>query len=60
MSHRFTFQVSVELDRVQGKFASREDMAYEIQQELEAADPGSISAGEDGEYEVTGWEVEEK
>lgn len=60
MSHQFTFLVHVQLDRTQGKFASREDMAAEIQQELETADPGSIYAGEDGEYEVTNWEVSEQ
>jgi hypothetical protein len=60
MSHHFNFVVHVELDRTQGKFASREDMAYEIQQELESADPGSIYAGENGEYEVTNWEVSEQ
>lgn len=57
---RFTFLVEVEVERETGKFASRDEVAEQLQSELEGADPGSIQAGEDGEYNVTSWSVEEQ
>lgn len=62
MSHRFTFLVTVELERSSGKFASRDEMSDQILSEIEGADPGSLSglgADGDSEYEVSSWEVEE-
>lgn len=59
MAHTFTFKITVTLTRTQGKFASREELAEAIQSELEGADPGQINAGDDGEYEVESFEVDE-
>lgn len=58
MSHTFTFTVEVTLDRSQGKFVSREDMAAELQEAIESADPGSVDIDESS-YDVTGWDVTE-
>lgn len=60
MAHRFTFTVEVELERTEGKFAARDEMADELREAIESADPGSIDGiGADGmtSYEVTSWEV---
>lgn len=62
MAHRFTFTVAVELERVSGKFASRDEMADEIIAQIEGADPGYLDGlGADGDsaYETTDWTVEE-
>lgn len=55
------FTVEVEVERIQGKFASKDDIESELNQALYDANPSSISGlGADGtsEYEVTNWEVE--
>jgi hypothetical protein len=57
---KITFTVEVELERVQGKFASKDEIAEQIADELGAADPGSVDGvGADGEseYEIVSWEV---
>jgi len=54
---RFTFVVEAEVERTQGKFATREELAEQIQAELEGADPGSLEGENGGEYEVTSFEV---
>lgn len=62
MSHKFTFTVNVEVTRESGKFATRDDMADQIREAIEGADPGFLSGlGEDGmsEYTVDGWDVED-
>jgi len=54
--------VTVEVERQEGKFASREEMAEAIVEWLESADEGSIEGiGADGEssYATTSWQVEE-
>lgn len=50
-------QVSAEVERVSGPFASRDDIEAELISEVEGADPGSLQPG-DNEYEVQMWEVE--
>lgn len=60
MTHRIRVTIDVELERIQGKFASRSEMAEAIIDELEGADPGSIygiGADADSDYEVVGWDV---
>lgn len=60
---RFSYVVEVEVDRVEGKFASREEVAEQIQEALDNADPGSIDGiGSDGtsSYEVQSWDVQEQ
>lgn len=57
---KFTFTVEVEVERVQGKFASRDEIAEQLREAVKGADPGSVDgvgADGDSEYEVTSWEV---
>lgn len=59
---RFVFEVVAEVERDQGLFAPRDDIAQELMSALESADPGSISgvgANGDSEYSVVQFEVEE-
>jgi hypothetical protein len=63
VSHYFEFIVRVELSRESGKFASRDEMADQIRDALEVADPGYVSGiGSDGdsEYIVDSWDAEER
>lgn len=55
----FVFEIRATADYQQGKFASRDDLSEQIQSELESADPGSLTSENDGEYEISNWEVEE-
>jgi ABC-type phosphate/phosphonate transport system permease subunit len=58
---RFTYLVEVEVERTEGKFASREEVEEQITDALESADPGSVDGiGADGDssYEVTSWDVQ--
>lgn len=61
MSHTLTFKVTVQLDRTEGKFASREELADELVAQIEASEPYGVSGvGADGmsEYEVSDYQVE--
>lgn len=63
MSSRFRFVVEVELERVEGKFAGRDEMSDAIQNALDDANPSSVDGiGSDGtsNYEVVGWDVNEE
>ena len=55
----FTFTVNVTVERTEGKFASRDDIAAQIQAALEGADEGSWTGENDGQYETSNWSVEE-
>ena len=59
MAHHFTFQVTVTLERTQGKFVSRDEMTDEIADALDQANPDSLTLGDDGEYDVVDWDVME-
>ena len=59
MAHRFKFVVEVELERSEGRFVSRDDMAQELLDAIESADPGSVDVDESS-YEVTDWSVNEQ
>lgn len=62
MSSRFKFTVEVTLDRVEGKFAGRDEMAEQIQEALDSANPYTVDGiGADGtsSYEVSDWSVSE-
>lgn len=55
--------IEVEVERVEGKFASRDEVAEQITDALEGADPSSIDGiGSDGtsSYEVSSWDVQEQ
>ena len=62
MAHRFAFTVRVELERSQGKFATRDEMADNLRDAIEGADPGGVyGIGDygDSDYDVVSWEVED-
>lgn len=57
---KFTLTVEVEVERVEGKFASRDDILAELTEAVEGADPGTVDGiGADGasSYEVVEWTV---
>jgi len=63
MAHHFTFTVSVEVERVAGKFASRDEISEQIADMLENANYGDIDgigADGDSQYEITNWAVQEQ
>jgi hypothetical protein len=55
---RFTFTVEVEAERVQGKFASRDEIAEYLAEALSDANPSTFDADNGGEYEFPTWDVE--
>lgn len=66
---RFTYKVTatveVEVERTEGKFASRDELGEQLLQaveevanELENADPGSLEGEYGGQYEVVEWSVD--
>ena len=56
---RFVFQVEVEVERTEGKFASRDEISEQITDALEAADYGQWEGDNGGQYETTDWSVSE-
>ena len=57
---RFTFTVEVEVERTQGKFASRDEISAAVVEMLDGADEGTVDgvgADGDSEYEIVSWEV---
>ena len=57
---RFEFTVSVEVERTEGKFASRDELAEAIQEALDGADPGELEGEAGGQYQTVAWEVQEE
>lgn len=60
---RFDFLVSVEVERVEGKFAARDEVEEQLREAIEGADPGQVDGiGADGtsSYEVQSWDVQEQ
>lgn len=55
----FVFTVTVDVERTEGKFATREEIAEQIAEALESADPGDFTGENGGEYQVANWSVEE-
>ena len=53
------FLVTVEVSHVTGKFASNEELAEKLKEEIEGADPGSIDTDNEAEYTVDSFTVEE-
>lgn len=59
---RFTYEVTIEVERESGKFASRDEIGEELQAELERANPSSVDgvgADSDSIYNVIEFEVQE-
>jgi hypothetical protein len=60
MAHTFTFTVEVTLERTEGKFAARDELAEQLVEALDYANPSSVDGvGADGTstYEVVDWVV---
>lgn len=54
---QFEFTVKVEVERVEGKFAGRDELEEQIQEAIDGADPGSIEGESGGSYDVLTWDV---
>lgn len=57
---KFEFTVTVEVERVAGKFASRDEVSEQLEAMLDGANEGmvdGVGADGDSEYEVVSWEV---
>lgn len=52
---RITITVEIEVTRITGKFASKDDIAEKIVDAIDAANEGTFYSDEDAEYEVTDW-----
>lgn len=60
MTQSFTFIVNVEIERREGKFATRDEIAAACMEALSSADIGQFTGDNGGEYETTAWEVTEE
>jgi hypothetical protein len=56
---KFKFEIEVEVERTTGKFVSKDDIRAGIESALTDADPGTMTVGDNSEYETTSWEVSE-
>lgn len=56
---QFTFTVTVEVSRTEGKFASRDELSDQLVEAIEAADPQSLEGDNGGQYETVSWTVED-
>lgn len=56
---RFAFIVTVDAERTEGKFASRDELAAQILDELEGANPGTLEGDNGGQYEVGDFDVQQ-
>jgi hypothetical protein len=54
---RFNFIVEVEVERIEGKFASRDELSDQIIGALEDADPGDLEGDNGGQYNIISWSV---
>lgn len=57
---KFSFTVEVEVSRIEGKFATRDEISEYLQEELDGMNPGEVDGvGADGEsrYEITDWSI---
>jgi hypothetical protein len=63
MAHRFTVILEVEVERTEGKFVSRDELAEAIQEALAGAGEGESMSGlgvdSSSEYEIISTEVVE-
>ena len=59
---QITLKITADVQRVRGKFASKEEVIQEMISQMESANPYTVTGiGADGEseYEIMEWEVEE-
>jgi hypothetical protein len=54
---RFNFVVTIEVSRQEGKFATKDELAEQIQEVLEGADPATLEGENGGQYNIDSWEV---
>lgn len=57
---KINIQIEVEVERISGLFAPKDEIADQILSEIEGADPGSVTgvgANGDSEYEIVSWEA---
>jgi len=61
MAHSFTFTLVVEVERVSGKFVSRDEIAEHIMEQLEGNEPDVYGIGPDGDtdYDVVTFDISE-
>ena len=57
---RFVFTVTVQIEREEGKFMSRDEASDQLVEALSSADPGQVDGENGGVYSVVEWEVEEQ
>jgi len=55
---KITFTVTVELRRLEGPAAERDEMEEQIIDAIVSGDPGTFEGSDGGEYEVVRWEAE--
>lgn len=55
---RFVYTITVEVERTEGKFASRDEIGEAIEDAISSADIGSFEGENGGQYDVTDWTVE--
>lgn len=55
---KITLTIEVELAHVEGRFASKDELAELLADELEAADPGELEGDEGGRYDVEAFAVQ--
>ena len=57
---KLTFTVEVEVERIQGKFAGKDEIGEMIVEMIEGANEGTVEgvgADGDSEYEIVSWDV---
>src|SRR5262245_17887704 len=54
---RFSYTVSVELEREEGKFMSRDEAHEQLEEALASSNPESIQGENGGVYNVIEWEI---
>jgi len=55
----FSYTINVQVERMEGKFATRDELGEQILEALESCDPGSLEGENGGQYETVSWEVTE-
>lgn len=56
---KISLQVDIELEKVEGKSASKEDIIALAIEELDDSNPESLFTEDDTEYSITSWNVTE-
>jgi len=54
------FRIIVSVSRQRGKFASHDELAQQIADALDQANPGELTGENGGEYTVDEWDIQEQ